>query len=243
MKSQIKKHFLLIPAFSFAANLFFAQPTSDAGMWNTFSIEKQFNAKFFASIDQELRLKENFTMLNLLYTNLGIGMKPFKGLKVSLTYRWIDKWRYETQNFSIRQRLMLDITYKQKVGVLSLAYRARFQTEYRDFSVSQLGKVPEWFWRNKFDVKYKIGKYTPYIGVEFRYQIKDPRNPDADNGWHRVRSFAGVDYDINANNSCGVYYLTQHDLGVRNAQYLYILGLQYSITLKPKDKTTVSPTQ
>ena len=53
----------------------------DAGMWNTFSIEKGITKKFSIALDEELRLRENFTQLNLLYTNLGVNYKLFKFLK------------------------------------------------------------------------------------------------------------------------------------------------------------------
>lgn len=228
----------------FFSRISFSQPVSDAGMWNTFSFEKQFTSKFSVVMDQELRLKENFTMLNLLYTNFGISLKPFKSFKVSLTYRLIDKWQYEVKNFSYRQRLMLDFSYKLKLRKrLALSYRARFQTEFRDLNVSPIGAVPEFFWRNKFDLKYKIGRYVPYVGVEFRYQIKDPRNPETDLGWHRVRSFLGIDYDLSDRSSVGIYYLTQRDFKINNPQYLYIVGLQYSFTLRPKEKNTEEPVQ
>lgn len=216
-----------------------SQP-EDAGMWNTFSIEKEFTKKFSVGIDEELRLRDNFSRLNLLYTNLGVSYKVIKGIKVSLIYRSIEKYLGDNRTFSYRNRLMLDISYRYKISELTFAYRSRLQSEVRDYYSSQKGKIPEWFWRNKFEFKYDIKKYTPYLGTEIRYQIKDPRNPETNEGWHRLRVYWGVDYNINKRNSVGVYYLIQREYGVYNPQNFYILGLQYSLTIPmAKKQSTV----
>jgi hypothetical protein len=207
-----------------------AQSQPDAGMWNTFSIEKEITKKFSVSIDEELRLKENFSRLNLLYTNFGLNLKIIKGFKASLTYRLIEKYNIDNM-FGFRNRLMLDLSYKYRIRKISLSYRSRFQSEFKNYHSTELGKIPEWFWRNKFEIKYNSEKYEPYIGTEIRYQIRDPRNPDFDMGWHRIRMFAGLDYNITKKQSIGIYYLIQRELSVDDPQDLYILGLQYSFTL------------
>jgi hypothetical protein len=214
-----------------------AQTQPDAGMWNTISIEKEISKKFSAGIDEELRLRDNFAQLNLLYTNFGASYKPIKGVKLSLIYRLIEKYEGTNITFSFRDRLMFDASYKYKLNNWSISYRSRIQAEVRNYYTSRLGKIPEWFWRNKFELKYAINKkFEPYIGAEFRYQIKDPRNPYSDDGWHRLRKFAGIDYNIDNNNSVGIYYLIQTEFGVTNPQNLYILGLQYSLTLQRAKK-------
>ena len=78
---------------------------SDAGSWNTFSISYAFNKKLALLFTEELRLKENYSRLNLFYTNVGVEYKVNKYFKTSLVYRWIDKY-LENDNFSFRHRLM-----------------------------------------------------------------------------------------------------------------------------------------
>ena len=53
----------------------FSQDYLDAGSWNTLNVEKEIDSKFTALFTEELRLKENFSRLNLFYTNLGIEYK------------------------------------------------------------------------------------------------------------------------------------------------------------------------
>jgi hypothetical protein len=205
-------------------------------MWNTFSIEKEFTKKFSLMIDEELRLRDNFSRLNLFYTNIGASYKFIKNGKASLIYRPIQKYLGTNRSFSFRNRLMLDLSYKYKFADFSLSYRSRIQSEIRDYYVSEKGKNPEWFWRNKFEFKYYTKKFEPYFGTELRYQIIDSRNPETNYGWHRGRYFAGIDYNINKNNSFGIYFLIQKEYGISSADDLYIVGLQYSLTLERSKK-------
>lgn len=60
-------------------------------MWATLSLQHPLNKKISLVVDQEFRLKENYQRINLFYTNLGIDYKFNKYLKISPTYRAIQK--------------------------------------------------------------------------------------------------------------------------------------------------------
>ncbi len=222
--------FIFLIAFSFITNTF-AQAVNDAGLWTTINVEKKIKKNLSVFFTEEYRLKENFTQTNLFYTELGIEMRPLNFLKVSFAYRMVEKQIIDNP-YSYRHRMMLNITFKQKVGNFSLSYRQRLQTEVRNVYSSAKGSVPEWYSRNKFEVKYDLHKpVTPYIGAEFRYQINDPRNNESNGLWHRNRYFAGLDYKINDKHSFGFYYLIQNEYNVSAPENLYIIGLEYSLTL------------
>ena len=233
MYNKIKILFLFILLLS--SLCIKAQVTNDAGLWTTLSIEKEFTKKFSVSVDEEIRLKENFTQLNLLYTNLGLNYKFTKAFKVSLTYRMIEKYMPDDW-LSFRHRLMLDISYKQKIKSFSLYYRSRFQSEVQQYYSTEFGKIPEWYWRHKFELKYNLNKFSPYLGTELRYQFTNPRSVENDYGWHRIRMFAGTDYKIDSRNTVGLYYLIQQEYDVKNPSNLYIVGLEYSLTLPCKQE-------
>ena len=209
----------------------FSQDYPDAGSWNTFNVDKPLSSKFTFLFTEELRLRENFTRLNLFYTNLGIEYKVAKNFKAALVYRWIDKWQ-DDDVFSYRHRLMLDLTAKHKLGKLTASYRNRTQVEERDIYSSADGRLPEWYSRNKFGAKYDIGtRYTPFASVEFRYQFHDPRNVESDHTWHRDRYALGAEYTINTKSSFAVYYLIQREYNVLSPQDLFIVGLEYNLAL------------
>jgi hypothetical protein len=162
---------------------------------------------------------------------LGAEYRPAKFLKAALAYRLIEKNQFDG-TYSFRHRIMLDITLKKKVGKFALSYRNRLQREIRNINTSESGILPEWYSRNKFTVKYDLGKaITPYVSAEFRYQIVNPRARESDGTWHRNRYAAGIDYKRNDRNTFGLYYLIQNEYNVSAPQNLYIIGIEYSLSL------------
>jgi hypothetical protein len=220
--------FLIALLFSLTG---FSQTTEDAGLWATFNVDKKLNDKFSVFLTEECRLRENFSMINLFYTDLGVEVRPAKILKVSLAYRLIEKQLFD-ETYSFRHRMMLDITLKKKFGNFPISFRHRLQSEFRDIYSSETGTDPEWYSRSKLTVKYDFEKkITPYIAVEMRYQIRNPRAIDSDKTWHRGRYSAGLDYKVNDKHTFGLYYLIQKEFNVSAPQNLYIVGIEYSLSL------------
>ncbi len=208
-----------------------AQAEEDAGLWTTINVEKKLSSKTSLLLTEEFRLRENFSRINLFYTDVGVNYRPYKFLKVEFSYRFIQKYLI-TDFFSYRHRLMLDITLRDKFGNFAVSYRQRLQSEVRNVYSSESGAVPEWYSRNKFEVKYDLQKkYTPYVATEFRYQIHNPRIIETDGLWHRARYILGVDYDLDKRNTFGLYYLIQREWNVTSPQDLYIIGVEYTLSL------------
>jgi hypothetical protein len=226
-----KYFFLFIIAIGFNYNLI-AQATNDAGLWCTFNIDKKISSDFKVFLTEEYRLRDNLTMSNLFYTDIGVSYKPFDFFKVSLAYRNIQKFQIDN-SISIRHRAMIDILFKKKIGDFNLSYRQRVQAEVRDVNSSEIGAIPEWYSRNKFQIKYDIDKpITPYIAAEFRYQISNPRALESNNIWSRNRYFVGLDYKKNNQSVFGLYYMIQQEYDVSAPNNLYIIGLEYSYSIK-----------
>lgn len=224
------KQFSLLVTCIFAGVFLHAQ-TSDFGMWNTFSVNKEITKKFTVGIDQELRLRDNLSTVHLLYTNVGASYKLSDYFKIGVVYRFIDRHK-EDLTWGIRHRIYTDLTFKVKPGKFSIGYRARFQAEWRAQGYTgEYGKIPEIFMRNQVKVAYKASDdLEPYAGIEVRWQLQNPRIP-----YHqsidRGRYFAGVNYEINKHNTVGTYFLIQKEVNVVNRQSLFIWGLEYTINL------------
>lgn len=200
----------------------------DFGMWNTVSVEKKINKKVSLSIDEEFRLKENLSKINLFYTNFGFNYKLSKKLKASLIYRNTQK-AVDGRGYDIKHRLMLDVVYKEKLSKkFQFQFRQRFQFENNNIYSSRDGKYIESFLRSKFELGYNYTKkIKAYISEELRFQLHDPRNPESDYGLHRFRTALGLDYNLNSANSVGIYYLVQNEIRVYKPNELFIFGLQY----------------
>ncbi len=223
----------LVLCLFFLSDLVVAQQSNDAGSWLTFTIQHALSKKINIVIDEELRLKENYQRLNLYYTNIGIDYKFNKNFKLSPTYRFIQKKQLEGY-YSLRHRFQLDATVKKKFNKITLSERVRYQAEVSDYLTSEKGKLVEQFLRFKTDLKYGLTeKITPYISVEMRYQIRAPRGdgPLYNNGFHRVRSVIGAEYEINKKQSINLYYLYQTEFTISSPETIFILGIAYSLTI------------
>ena len=211
---------------------------NDLGMWNTFDVEYKLNSKFSLLGTEEFRLRENLTRVNLFYTNLGFAYRYNNHFKISPLYRFIQK-NFKDGTFGLRHRVMVDITYKTRFGAFGFSTRTRLQGEIAYPYASDVWNVPEYYWRQKFDLKYNIhgSRFTPYAGMEFRVQFTTPHIREfRDFGFSRTRVFAGCDYEINKHNTVGSYFLLQNDYQVNDPVTQYIIGLEYSLTLERGSK-------
>jgi hypothetical protein len=226
---MLKRPFLIV-LFCLSSHFIPAQ-TEDLGSWMTFSFNKGVIGKLTFNFDQEFRLKNNFTTINLFYTNLGFTYKFNKYFRLAGTYRFIDKHKGDG-NYGIRNRFYSDLIFKYKIGKFSLGYRARLQGEWRSTGYADhYGNMPEIFLRNLFKVSCKLNdNWSPYLGAELRWQLQSPQLPWG-NGFDRTRFFAGTDYDINKKLSCGAYFLLQKEWNVNDPQTLYIIGLEFGISI------------
>jgi hypothetical protein len=208
-----------------------SQTINDAGLWTTFNIQKDFKKNISVFLTEEFRLKSNFTRLNLFYTDIGVTVRPVKFLKISFAYRMIDKFLIDN-SFSYRHRLMLDLALRKKMNVWVISYRHRLQSEIKNIYSSRNGSLLEWYSRHNFKLKCDLNSpIKPYVSAEYRYQIKDSRKAESNNLFHRQRYILGLDYKLNNRNTLGLYYLIQNEFNVLTPQNIYIIGLEYSITL------------
>lgn len=209
-----------------------AQAISDAGLWNTIKVNKKINKKLSLFLTEEYRVKENISQTNLLFTELGVVIKPLKFLKTSASYRFTEKYM-KNKTFTYRHRFVINLTFKQKFGNVSLSYRQRIQTEYSSIYTSETGNIPAWYYRHKVGIKYKLDKpLTPYIAAEIRYQIYDHSAQESNMLFDRNRYVAGVDYKLNKKNSIGLYYLFQNNYNTSTRKKTYIIGIEYTLSLK-----------
>jgi long-subunit fatty acid transport protein len=204
---------------------------SDFWQWNTISIEKKFGERVGVGLDEEIRLYDNATRLYLTFTNVGATYKFAKWFKMGLNYRFTQKTR-DDMPVSYRHRVLVDAMFKYSPKPLTFQYRARYQSQIRDYFTSSDGTVPEQYLRHKVDIKLDMGRrLTPFIAAEFRYQFNNNRLMEANNAFDRGRYYAGVDYELNKNSSFGAYYMIQKEFNINDPETDYVLGLSYTLSL------------
>lgn len=228
MKSLFFKIFIFI-VFFYASKSYSQKVFKDAGMWNTLSFKHKLNKKFALLITEEFRLKENYSQVNLTYTELGLEYTYNKNIKTSLVYRAIQKFQYDNP-LSFRNRMQWDIGLKKNFGKFGINYRHRLQGEVKDYYTSENGHYREWFSRHKIGFKYELNdKWSFAFSGEYRIQLSDPRSPEYNGGFHRQRYQGGFTYKINSKQDFGMYYLYQNEFTIQNLTDIYILGVEYSV--------------
>ncbi len=201
---------------------------NDFGAWSTLSFDKKLSNKFTVSLSEEIRFFQNLQRFNLAYTNLGISYKVNKAVKISAVYRFLQKYRDEN-DLSWRHRFYVDAQVKEKYYPFTFVYRARLQSQVRDYYTSRDGKIPESYWRNKFDVRYELGKsFSPYVAAEFRYQFANDRNKEANNKFNRGRYYLGCQYQYSEAKAFDVFLMYQREFNVNNPERNTIIGFEYS---------------
>jgi hypothetical protein len=211
--------------------------SADNGLWTTVQVEKEFPKRWSVFIEEEVRLKENGSQLDRIYTEIGGSYRFFKGFKVSAGYRFIEKADpevYYIDDLRFAHRLMGEVSYRYHYSSFTFLLKTRIEGEMKYIYSSEKGKVPGYDWKNKFEVKYRIMRFEPFAGVELRYQFTDPRHPESNLLLNRAWIYAGVDFSLFRYQTIGLYYLRQQEWNLVNAENKNVLGIQYSLTL-PKD--------
>ena len=224
-----KKTFLFFFGLFCSVFICYSQVTKDFGFWNTLNFEHKLTDELNLSLTQEIRFKENVSRLNRFYTQLGLEYKLAKKVKTSLSYRFTQ--RLEDENyFSLRHRLIWDLNFKKSVDKFTFSYRHRLQSEVKKYYSSKLGKLPEWFYRHKLQVKYELNKrIEPYFATEAQIQLYDAGKMVDNNELNRVRFKVGTDIKLSAKKTFGIYYGFQNEFATAKENDIYILGLEYSI--------------
>jgi hypothetical protein len=210
---------------------------TDAGLWTSFRLEKEFTKKFSASVEQGIRSKENFGQLDQLYTQLGADYRVVRGLRLGIGYRFIEKHnpeKYYWNGLRFGHRLYFDVNYKYRFRMVQLDFRSRFQEELKYVWSSDKGHVPSSVWKNRIEIKYGMNRFEPYAGVELAYQFRDPRHPEADYSFFETRYYAGLEYHFRYQ-TIAVYYLAKRQWNILSPTNINVLGIDYTITL-PRDK-------
>lgn len=209
---------------------------SDFWQWSTISVEKKLSSKLTAGLDEEIRFWDNSTRLYLTFTNVGVNYKFAKWFKMGLNYRFTQKTR-DDMPMSLRHRVLVDAMFKYSLKPVTFQYRARYQSQVRDYFTSPDGRIPEQYLRHKLDVKFDLGRrLTPFIAAEFRYQFNNNRLIEGNNAFDRGRYYVGAEYELNKTNSIGAFYMVQKEFNINDPETDYVLGLTYTLSLDGLNK-------
>jgi len=196
---------------------------NDAGLWASVSFEAKVAKRLSAKISEEFRFYENISELGTSFTEACLEYKINKYLQVSANYRFTQRKRLDDY-YSFRHRIYVDVKYSKKLKPFELSWRGRFQDQYSDIGRASDGGVAEYYFRNKFSLKWDLDKaYSPYLSFELFSPLDYPRYSVFDN----LRATAGIEYSISKHQKIDLYYMIQKEINVSRPDTYFILGIGY----------------
>ena len=200
------------------------------------SVDKKITKGLHISLEEEVRLDNNFGSLDRLQTTLALNYKVHPDIKLGLGYSLINGYGANSESFkNPRHRFIADATGTLHYGNWNLSLKERFQVTRRtgDFNVYQNPKNALTL-KSRLKAQYKgFGKVQPYTYFEVRnylnapvieaaydgsvYVTLDDYSEEGEAGWfltgfnggyvNRLRGSLGVDIKLDKCNTLNFYFL------------------------------------
>lgn len=197
----------------------------DFGLNVGVAVSKKISKRFDVGLEEEVRTKENSKQLDRLATGLDAAFQLVpKIVKVGVGYTFIADYD-ERNGFSLRHRMVGQVSAKHKIHRLEMSLRGRYQLTYRDESVKSYKWNPKSYVRGKFELSYKLPKVslTPFVSAEVFYPLNNYKGNAIDN----VRYEVGGEYKFNKKNSVSLAFRYDDEMNVANPKDLFKLCAGY----------------
>lgn len=196
------------------------------------SVDKKLARGLHVSLEEEIRMDNNFGSFDRFHTTLGLSYKVNDYLKLGVGYAMINPYSSSNSAFkSSRHRLMLDATGSLRFGDWRLSLRERFQATYRSGDMNEYQNPRTALTlKSRLKLSYKgLRRIEPYAYVELRNTLNAPvisasydgtnyltsaLSQYGDAGWfidswtgvyiNRVRGSVGFDYRLSKASSIDV---------------------------------------
>ncbi|MFK8037464.1 MAG: DUF2490 domain-containing protein [Crocinitomicaceae bacterium] len=204
--------------------------TQDLETWSKIGLKYKLNKKWSFGLDQQLRLKQNSNQVNQIITDLHIKYKFDFGFYLGTAFRYIADQSNDL-TFDNDFRFNIDAGYKHKIDRLSFNYRLRYQNKNEIGLNQEEGDDIDKVIRLKVGVKYNIKNWK--IDPNFSTEIFSDLTQSTDR-FEKMRFTLGSDYSFNKRNEIGFFYRIEKELNASYPKTTYIIGLNYTHTLKLK---------
>jgi hypothetical protein len=201
---------------------------SDLGAVLSLELEKEYSRFFSLSIEEEIRLINNNTGFDRSVTSLGAnwtlpGGKLKTGAHYAFLYKYNDDHLYEP-----RHRIRLSVHYREILEPLTLSWRGRLQSTYRDENRGAYRVNPRHVLKNRIRAEYAIwgSPWKPAVSCELSNDLNDPKS----NAPTRIRYQGGVSWRLNRTDYLDFFIRFDRHTSGEDADALF-LGIEYKIKL------------
>jgi hypothetical protein len=229
-KQSIVKLLLIITVLFTSKN--YAQTDSDWASWNTIGVEYKLNKKWSFALEEQVRLKENISVVDNYFTQLSADYKLFKGFKLGAGVRYIrdNDNQGNIQGYENHFRFQIDAMYKHEINDFKIGYRLRYQNK-NELGVSyDEGDYANQNIRFKTSLEYNIKNWK--LDPKFSAEIFNRFQEGKENGFNKYRLTLGTDYKMKNFGKLGVFYRFEKELNVDFPETKNIIGLNYTYTFK-----------
>lgn len=222
--------FLLSSVFAFPLRAQYS--VNDAQLWENIDLSKNLTRSLGLRFSHEGRFTNNDSRLTYYFEDIGMEYKTyFHHISIMADYVFIRKLTsksFAQEYWDTRHQYYVALTWSKKLGRFKLHDRQMIMGQVKDVHSSVDGKIPDYYLRNKFSVKYKFNYYwSVYVAEELYWHMVTPQ-PDALPHINRVRYFVGGYYKANEKNEFELYYLFEQHMHIVNPNHNFILGVGYS---------------
>jgi hypothetical protein len=212
---QIIALFLLLPVIGLT------QVSEDFGLWSKINLDYNLNKSTSINSKTELRTNANSSNINQLYTQISIDKKVNK--KFYTSFAWRPRLLNKEYNYIFNNRFHNDLTYKEKIGDLSIYFRLRTQYNFNPIGLN------DYYERTRIKLKYKFNKkISSYIYNEFYFLMNDASE---NSSFNKNRFGVGLKHMINSKLNLQLKYLRIRDVNVENPILVNIIGVGISIDI------------
>lgn len=201
---------LLISLFVFLSVSFASFSQDGWGSSTSLEVSKKIVKGLEVSLEEDFRLRENFSTADRFSTSIDINYKLFSFLKVGGAYNLIN-FNHEKKGWEVRHRYYFYATGTYKLDRFKFSLRERFQSTYR-VGVAETAKRanPKLYLRSRAEIEYDIpnSKFEPFVSFEIFNILNDP----IENGINELRYTGGCAYKINKRNTLSLSYRYSNEI-------------------------------
>ena len=185
----------------------------------SFALTKQLGQQHSITLDEELRLKDNWSQLDRIYTTLSYAYDVRPWFKAAAFYALIANDRGADRSMEMRHRFYLELTASYKTGAWNFSLRERPQatlhTAYVDPAVAA---KTAWVLRHRLMAEYAVAGtgLKPYVFVELTQTLNAPET--VGNYLEKVRSSLGAKYAFNKSHAAA-YGVVAYETGYLKKHY------------------------
>ncbi|AWW00183.1 DUF2490 domain-containing protein [Arcticibacterium luteifluviistationis] len=203
--------------------------SQDLETWSGLELEYEITPKLSVSLEPQLRLKENSSVIDTYFGELSGKYDLWKGFSLGAGVRFIKKndTNGNIQGYENHLRYQFDASYKHSIDNLDVKYRFRYQNKSElDSDNSNEASTR---YKLSLDYNFKNWKLDPEVSGEMFRSVEDSQ-------FDKYRLTFGTSYKLGNVGKLKAFYGFENTLNTESLKHTNIIGLNFKHTIKNRKK-------